>query len=172
MAHYVLTLRCADRPGIVHAASAAIVAIGGNILENDQFTDPETGTFCMRTRFEAATDPAGAAARLADELAEYGPVIELRDESVVHRAVVMVSQFDHCLADLLYRRERGELPLEITAVVANHETCRPLAERYGIPFHHVPVTAATREAAEDALREVVAATGSDVVVLARYMQIL
>ncbi len=169
---FVLTLRCADQPGIVHAASGAIVAVGGNILENDQFTDPVTGQFCMRTRFETALGAADVHERLARDLARFAPAIGLRTEDEPRRALVMVSTFDHCLADLLYRRDHGDLPLDIVAVVSNHPDLEPLAARHGVDFHVIPVTAATKEQAEDALRALLAAYEVDIVVLARYMQIL
>jgi formyltetrahydrofolate deformylase len=169
---YVMTLRCDDRAGIVHAASGAIVTLAGNILENDQFTDAPTGQFCMRTRFESPSDPASARARLESDLAEFAPVLGLRLEHERRRALVMVSTFDHCLADLLYRREQGDLPLDIVAVVSNHPDLAPLAERYGVAFHHVPVTPATKDEAERHLRNLLSAYAVDFVVLARYMQIL
>ena len=169
---FVLTLRCADQPGIVHAASGAIVAVDGNILENDQFTDPVTGQFCMRTRFESSVDAADVRERLAKVLARFGPAIGLRNEDDPRRALVMVSTFDHCLVDLLYRRDHDDLPLDIVAVVSNHPDLEPLAARHGVDFHVIPVTAATKEQAEDALRALLAAYEVDFVVLARYMQIL
>ena len=169
---FVLTLRCADQPGIVHAASGTIVAVDGNILENDQFTDPVTGQFCMRTRFESSVDAADVRERLAKDLARFGPAIGLRNEDDPRRALVMVSTFDHCLVDLLYRRDHDDLPLDIVAVVSNHPDLEPLAARHGVDFHVIPVTAATKEQAEDALRALLAAYEVDFVVLARYMQIL
>ena len=168
---FVLTLRCADQPGIVHAASGTIVAVDGNILENDQFTDPVTGQFCMRTRFESSVDAADVRERLAKDLARFDPAIGLRNEDEPRRALVMVSTFDHCLVDLLYRRDHDDLPLDIVAVVSNHPDLEPLAARHGVDFHVIPVTAATKEQAEDALRALLAAYEVDFVVLARYMQI-
>jgi formyltetrahydrofolate deformylase len=168
----ILTLQCDDRPGIVHALSGVIVAVNGNILENDQFTDPVTNEFVMRTRFETETPLTQVRARLDAELQAYSPRLGLRDETTLRRAVVMVSSADHCLAELLYRRAHGDLPLDITAIVGNHEDCAELAARYGIAFHHVPVTPETKEVAEATLRSIVDETESDYVVLARYMQIL
>ena len=169
---FVFTLRCADQPGIVHAASGAIVALGGNILENDQFTDPVTGQFCMRTRFACDADEREVDAQLREDLARFEPVIGVRNEDEPRRALVMVSSFDHCLADLLYRRDHGDLALDIVGIVSNHPDLEPLAARHGVDFHHVPVTAATKDAAEDQLRALLAAYEVDLVVLARYMQIL
>jgi formyltetrahydrofolate deformylase len=172
MATYILSLRCADRPGIVHATSEAIVAVEGNILENDQFTDPVTGTFCMRTRFEAPGEPISLEARLRAGVTEFEPRLDLRPEDRRRRALIMVSSADHCLADLLYRRDQGELSLDVAAVVGNHPDLRELSERHGVAFHHVPVTPETRREAEDALRGLVARLDVDLVILARYMQIL
>jgi formyltetrahydrofolate deformylase len=170
---YVMTLQCTDRPGIVRATSTAIVEVDGNILENDQFTDPVTNQFCMRTRFETEKGDIDAVRDLLNtELADFSPHLRIRNEQVERRAIIMVSQFDHCLADLLYRREQGDLPLDIVAVVSNHTVCEPLAARYGVPFFEIPVTAATKEIAENELRAVLAKYRVDVVILARYMQVL
>jgi formyltetrahydrofolate deformylase len=109
---------------------------------------------------------------LLTELAGFSPQLSIRNEEVERRAVIMVSQFDHCLADLLYRREQGDLPLDIVAVVSNHNVCEPLVARYGVPFFEIPVSPSTKEAAENELREVLATYRVDVVILARYMQVL
>jgi formyltetrahydrofolate deformylase len=102
----------------------------------------------------------------------FQPALTLRRESSRRRVLVMASRFDHCLRDLLYRWDIGELPADLRLVVSNHETCRPLAERYGLPYHHIPVTAATKPEAERRLLALVAEHQIDVVVLARYMQVL
>lgn len=173
MVTYVVTLQCSDLPGIVRATSSAIVEAGGNILENDQFTDPVTGQFCMRTRFETLNDDIDAVrGLLTSELAPFSPLLGIRNEVTERRAIIMVSTFDHCLADLLYRREQGDLPLDIVAVVSNHPDCGPLAARYGVPFFEIPVTSGTRETAENELRVLIERYRVDVVVLARYMQVL
>jgi formyltetrahydrofolate deformylase len=168
-----MTLQCTDRPGIVRATSTAIVEVGGNILENDQFTDPVTNQFCMRTRFETQNADIDAVRDLLlSELGDFSPQLGIRNEEVQRRALVMVSQFDHCLADLLYRREQGDLPLDIVAVVSNHNVCEPLVTRYHVPFFEIPVTPSTKEAAEVELRVILATHHVDVVILARYMQVL
>jgi formyltetrahydrofolate deformylase len=168
-----MTLQCTDRPGIVRATSTAIVEVGGNILENDQFTDPVTNQFCMRTRFETQNADIDAVRDLLlSELGDFSPQLGIRNEEVQRRALVMVSQFDHCLADLMYRREQGDLPLDIVAVVSNHNVCEPLVTRYHVPFFEIPVTPSTKEAAEDELRVILATHHVDVVILARYMQVL
>jgi formyltetrahydrofolate deformylase len=173
MERYILTLRCPDQPGIVHALAGGIVAAKGNILESAQFSDPPTGLFCMRVYFESPDADAGAVRDLvAGAVARFSPVITLRPESARKRVLVMASRQDHCLADLLYRWDIGELPADLRLVVSNHEDARALTERYGLEFVHVPVTAATKPQAEARLRELVAAHEIDVVVLARYMQVL
>ncbi|MDE3007407.1 MAG: formyltetrahydrofolate deformylase [Acidobacteriota bacterium] len=168
-----MTLRCADAPGIVHATSEAIVAVGGNILENDQFTDPVTGQFCMRTRFETEQGDVDAVrAKLEAGVAKYAPVVGLRLESRRRRALVMVSSADHCLADLLYRAEQGDLALDLVAVVSNHGDCRALSERHGVPFYEIAVTPTTKVQAEARVRDIAQEFDVDLIVLARYMQIL
>jgi formyltetrahydrofolate deformylase len=171
MVRYILTLQCPDAPGIVRAASAAIFAVGGNIIENDQFTDPVTGQFCMRTRFETDLgDLAAIQSNLDAELAPFAPVMTVRPESDRRRALVMVSKFDHCLAELLYQRERGDLKLDIVAIVGNHRDCEPIANQYGVPFYEIPVT--DKATAEEALRSLITESRVDLVILARYMQVL
>ena len=173
MPQFVLTLSCPDQPGIVRALAEGVVSVGGNIMENAQFSDPVTGTFCMRTQFEAPTDDADQVqARIAAEVAQFGPLLSVRSADVCRRALVMVSKFDHCLVDLLYRWEIGELPVDLPLVVSNHQDCRELVERYGIPFVHLPVSKESKPAAEARLFELVADHRIDFVVLARYMQVL
>ena len=168
-----MTLQCPDAPGIVRASSAAIFSIDGNILENDQFTDPVTGEFCMRTRFETPLDDrATIEHQLVTDLAAFTPRVHLRHERDRRRILVMISNVDHCLAELLYQREQGNLPVDIVAVVSNHPDLAPLAERHGVAFHEVPVTVATKAESEERLRALIAHYGADYVVLARYMQIL
>jgi formyltetrahydrofolate deformylase len=152
MEHYILTLRCGDQPGIVRSLAEGIFLAKGNITESAQFSDPPTGLFCMRTAFESPNEDIGAVRDL--------------------KMLVMVSRLDHCLADLLYRWDIGELPADLRLVVSNHEDCRPLAQRYGLPFRHIPVTAATKPRAERELLGLIAGYEVDAVVLARYMQVL
>jgi formyltetrahydrofolate deformylase len=173
MSIYIATLQCRDQPGIVLATSTAIVEVGGNILENDQFTDPVTGQFCMRTRFECASgDLAEVREKLRSALAPFAPELGIREEATRRRALIMVSQYDHCLAELLYRRDSGDLPLDIVAVVGNHSTCEELAQRHGVPFYFVAVTDGAKEAAENEVRRLIRDHRADFVILARYMQIL
>ncbi len=173
MANYVVTLKCNDVPGIVRTTSSAIVAVGGNILENDQFTDPVTNLFCMRTRFETTLDDVEVIrVQLENDLAPFSPSLGVRREDVRRRALIMVSNYDHCLAELLYRHEQDDLPLDIVAVVSNHGDCRALAERYDVPFNEIAVDPESKSAAENELRTLLARLDVDFIVLARYMQIL
>jgi formyltetrahydrofolate deformylase len=173
MEHYILTMRCADQPGIVRSLAEGIVRAKGNITESAQFSDPPTGLFCLRTSFESPEEDIEAVRSLvAGAVRRFQPVLTLRRESSRRRVLVMASRFDHCVRDLLYRWDIGELPADVRLVVSNHETCRPIAERYGLPYHHIPVTAATKPEAERRLFSLVADHEIDVVVLARYMQVL
>ena len=173
MTTYILTFRCTDERGIVNAVSSALLDAGANILEQAQFTDPDLDLFCMRTRFEV---PAPEHAKLMEALtkhcARFSPEMSLRDESQHHRALVMVSKSDHCLLDLLYRRDQHELPMEIPLIVSNHPDLAHIAESHGIRFEHVPVTAETKTRAEDRLMALIEECDIDVIILARYMQVL
>ncbi|MDJ0341002.1 formyltetrahydrofolate deformylase [Streptomyces sp. H10-C2] len=172
---FVLTLSCPDRAGLVHAVSGFLVQHSGNILESQQFDDRLQDRFFMRVHFDVSDPNTG----LEELRYGFGPVAEayqiswkLHDASTPTRTLIMVSKFGHCLNDLLFRMRTGALNIEIPAIVSNHPDFRPLAESYGIPFHHIPVTAQTKTDAESRLLELVDALGVDLVVLARYMQIL
>ncbi|MFF4119325.1 formyltetrahydrofolate deformylase [Streptomyces sp. NPDC001714] len=173
MQRYILTLRCPDQPGIVHALAAGVAEAEGNILESAQFSDPGTGIFTIRVSLET---PAADTEKLRDELAlrlaRFDPVLTVRPEEQRRRVLLMVSKFDHCLVDLLYRWDLGELPVDIPLIVSNHPDLEPVAKRYGIPFVHLPVTRDTKPEAEAELLRLVADHQVDFVVLARYMQVL
>lgn len=170
---YILTLRCTDSPGVIHAVSGALLGIGGNVLEQGQFTDEATGMFSMRTRFESEiTDLAHVRERVSSAVTQYDPIMTLRDETAHRRAIIMVSKQDHCLVDLLYRHEIGELPIDIVAVVSNHDDNRKIAQRHGIDFIHIPVTSDSKISAESQLLRIIDEQNVDVVILARYMQVL
>jgi formyltetrahydrofolate deformylase len=170
---YVFTLRCPDRPGIVRAFADGVFQAQGNIVDNKQFSDPDSGTFCMRTVFDAESDDVDAVrAEIIGRLAPYEPTATLRRESRRQRMLVMVSRFDHCLLDLLYRYDADELHVEIPLIVSNHPDLERIAVAHGIPFAHVPVTSDTKADAEGRLLELVAEHDIDFVVLARYMQVL
>jgi formyltetrahydrofolate deformylase len=170
---YILTFSCDDRAGVIHAITGAVLEVGGNILEQAQFTDEDSGQFCLRTRFEAEIDdPAVVASVLSSRTSEFSPVLTLRPERERRRVLIMVSAYDHCLVDLLYRHGTGELRIDIPVVVSNHEALRGLVERHGIPFVHLPITPETKPAQEAELLRLVSEHSIDIVVLARYMQVL
>jgi formyltetrahydrofolate deformylase len=172
---FVLTVSCPDRRGIVHAVTGAMLQEDLTIADSQQFGDPSSGEFHLRMHLIREGDPVD----VQDVRAAFEPVASdfdmdwrVRDMSVPHRVLVMVSQQGHCLNDLLYRTETGSLPIQVPAIVSNHEDFRSLAQWHGIPFHHIPVTVRTKPQAEGRLRALVADYGIDTIVLARYMQIL
>jgi formyltetrahydrofolate deformylase len=168
----IATLQCADQPGIVHAMTSAVLACGGNIIENQQFTDEPTNTFVMRTRFESSQGIDAARKSLNEGLGKFSPTLHIRPTQSKPRALVLVTKESHCLRDLLYLLELGELPIEIPVVVSNHEDLRSLVESHGFTFIHLPVTAATKAAQEQELLALIQKHSIDFVVLARYMQVL
>lgn len=173
MPSHVLSLRCADRPGIVAAVSARLYDMGANVVSNNQFTDAATGTFCMRTVFDVDIESAeDVRAGLRGQIDDIGGEVWLRRLDTAPNVLIMVSKYDHCLLDLLYRHHSGELRANIVGIVSNHPDLAPAAEQAGIPYHHIPVTKDTKPEAEAALLDVVSETNTDLVVLARYMQIL
>lgn len=169
---FIATLQCPDRPGIVHAMTTSILKASGNIIENQQFTDPVTSTFVMRTRFETTMDLAAATSILSEGLGSFNPSLNVRDFTRAMRVLVMVSKESHCLRDLLYLVELGELPITITSVVSNHSDLRDYVTAQGINFRHLPISSGGKEKTEKELLEVIRSEEVDVVVLARYMQIL
>ena len=173
--HYVLTLSCPDRPGIVHAVTGALLRHQANVTESQQFGDPDTRLFFLRVQFTCAADPARLDAALRGAAAEFDFDWQLHPLDSPVRTLILVSRAGHCLNDLLYRHRAGRLPIEPVAVVSNHPDLGGLAGFYEVPFTHVPVTpgdAATKDAAEDALLRMVDALDIELVVLARYMQVL
>jgi formyltetrahydrofolate deformylase len=173
---HTLTLSCADRPGIVAKVSAALFDGGFNVLEAQQFDDVETGNFFMRVAFNGAKEQADVAAfrrAFADLAATFGMTWSLRSGAERKRVVLMVSRFDHCLADLLYRWRSGELKMEVVGVIANYprETYDNI-DFGAIPFRHLPVEKETKMEQEAQVWETIRAAQADVIVLARYMQVL
>ena len=172
---YVLTLSCVDHPGIVAAVASHLATHGGNIVEAHQFEDRETGRFFMRVAFEFVGDDRIEAFRAGFEPIAVGHGFDwsLRAMSERKRVLLMVSKFDHCLADLLYRFHIGELSMEIVGIVANHPRETFAHHDFGtIPFHHLPVAKDTKAAQEARIKALVQESAADLVVLARYMQIL
>ena len=171
---FVLTLSCPDRAGIVAAVSNHLAANGGNIIEAQQFGDAETGRFFMRLVFEDAERDLDALKQGFEGFAkQFAMQWMLRNRAQRRRVLLLVSKFDHCLADILYRWRIGELPMDIAGVIANHprETYRHL-DLDGIPFHYLPVDRDSRADQEGALAALIEQSQTDLVVLARYMQIL
>jgi formyltetrahydrofolate deformylase len=172
---FVVTLSCADRPGIVRAVSGMLADSGCNILDSQQFGDPHSARFFMRVHVEAlgdtttAEDLRTAFAPIADT---FGMEWQLHDLARKPRVLIMVSKAGHCLNDLLFRRESGYLDVDVPAIVSNHPDFAALARWHGIGFHHIPVTPDTRAEAEGKLLALVDEHRIDLVVLARYMQIL
>ena len=170
---YILTLSCPDRTGIVHAVSGFLLERGGNIEEAAQYNDHDTGLFFMRVQF-ACDQSDGSTLRV--QWGEFAQSFQMKWDlhATAHsmRTVLMVSKEGHCLNDLLFRWKSGLLALDIRAIVSNHREFYQLAASYNVPFHHIPVTAATKEQAEARQYEVIQAEGAELVVLARYMQII
>ncbi len=171
---YVLTLSCPDRPGIVAAVATFLFERGGNILEAQQFDDTESGRFFMRVMFSAA---AGALEMLRAEFEavaqSFSFAWRIRPRGGKRKVMLLVSRFDHCLADLLYRWRIGEIPMDIVGIIANYprETYAHL-DFDGIPFHHLPITKETKMEQEAQLWDLFQKSGAELAVLARYMQVL
>ena len=177
---YVLTLSCPDKPGIVYAVSSFLVQHSANILASQQHGQSPGGRFFMRVHFSVpqhSVPPSGPP--LADLERGFSWVAEafhmtwqLHDQAVRVRTLIMVSRLGHCLNDLMFRWKTGSLPVDVVGVVSNHDEFGELAASYRIPFRHIPVTPETKARAETQLLEVIDGTGADLIVLARYMQIL
>ncbi|WUS39713.1 formyltetrahydrofolate deformylase [Kitasatospora sp. NBC_01250] len=173
---YVLTLSCPDKQGIVHAVSSYLFMTGCNIMDSQQFGDRDTdsGLFFMRVHFsaEAPVTVDGLRASFTAIGASFGMEWEIHPATEKMRVVLMVSKFGHCLNDLLFRTSIGALPIEIVAVVSNHTDFAELTASHGVDFVHIPVTRETKAQAEQQLLDLVEAERVDLVVLARYMQVL
>jgi formyltetrahydrofolate deformylase len=171
--HWVLSLVCRDEPGIVHAISGAIVAARGNITESQQFSSADTGRFFMRLQVETDASREEFAALLEPVISRFGMTWQLDREGRPKRTLVLVSTAGHTLNDLLFRRRSGQLPVEIPLVLSNHPVLRALAEFYDVPFEsRAIVDGASKAAFERRIVEVVEEHDIELVVLARYMQIL
>jgi formyltetrahydrofolate deformylase len=170
---YILTLSCPDRMGIVHAVSGFLLQNGGNIEEAAQYNDTDTGLFFMRVQF--ACDQLSHD-ELKTQLGTFAPPFEmswkLHATTQPMRTVILVSKEGHCLNDLLFRCKSGLLPIDVRAIISNHREFYQLAASYNIPFHHLPVTGATKSQVEARQLEIIESEDAELVVLARYMQIL
>ncbi|MEU8471368.1 formyltetrahydrofolate deformylase [Streptomyces sp. NPDC029006] len=171
---YVLTLSCPDKQGIVHAVSSYLFMTGCNIEDSQQFGDHDTGLFFMRVHFSA--EAPVTVEKLRASFAAIGDSFHM--DWQIHRAdqkmriLLMVSKFGHCLNDLLFRARTGALPVDIVGVVSNHTEFQELVGSYNIPFHHIPVTKENKAEGEDKLLRIVREESVELVVLARYMQVL
>ena len=173
---YVLTFSCPDQLGIVYSVATFLADHGCNVVESQQFRDREAGAFFMRVQFEPVSGTVLDLARLRRDFADVaGPLgMSWRLLAAAERArvLIMVSKYGHCLNDLLFRANSGWLNIDVVAVVSNHPDLAVMADNYDVPFHHLPVTADTKAAAESTLLDLIADLRVDLVVLARYMQVL
>jgi formyltetrahydrofolate deformylase len=170
---YILNLSCPDRLGLVHAVSGFLLEHGGNIEEAAQYNDHDTGLFFMRVQFscgQLTQDDLQLQLKLFAEPFNISCSLHAKAQSMP--TVIMVSKEGHCLNDLLFRWKSGLLPVDIRAIISNHREFYQLAASYNIPFHHIPVTAATKAQAEARQLEIIMNEGAELVVLARYMQVL
>jgi formyltetrahydrofolate deformylase len=173
MATAVLLISCQDQPGLVHAVAGFVLELGGNIVHAEQHIDVESGVFFQRVEFEAADlDAERLAAAFAPVATRFGMAVQIRRSDERPRVAVLVSRQPHCLVDLLTRWRAGELPAEIVAVVSNHPDHAELAEFHGVPYHYLPVPAEGRAAQDARLLATLQEVRAELVVLARYMQIL
>ena len=169
---YVVTLSCPDRPGIVHAVAGALLAAGCNITDSQQYGSPSTGNFFMRVEVTTSASGGELHAALEPVLRSFGMQWSLNAVGQKVRTLLMASTSAHCLNDILFQQRSGTLPIEIPAIVSNHQDLAGLAGFYGIPFHHIPVTPDTKTQAEDKLRALMEEHDIELTVLARYMQII
>jgi len=170
-----LLVCCPDRKGLVAALAQVLYGHGANILDADQHTDPVAGQFFQRIKFDLAelhTDRTSLENAISEVAARFS--MNWRIANGVHRSktAIFVSKYDHCLYDLLLRQRAGELSTEISMIISNHADLDPVAKQFGVPFHHLPITKETKRAQEDKALELLRAADVDLVVLARYMQIL
>lgn len=174
MRQFILLITCADRPGIVAGVAQCIAEQGGNIIESAQYSDEVTGTFFMRVAFAPPTNLSEDAFRavFAEVAARFSFDWQLHNAARKMRAAIMVSQGGHCLNDLLYRTSTGRIAMDVTSVISNHQTWQRRVEHENVPFHFLPVTAQTKAAQETALAELLETQNVDLVILARYMQVL
>ena len=170
---FTLTVTCGQRPGIVHAVSSFLLQQNCDISEHKQFDDTENGAFFLRTSFVPTdeVDTDALTSRFQETATEFGMNFEFSSDEPA-RVIVIVSRMGHCLNDLIFRWRAGSLGGEIVAVVSNHLDLRPMAEAAGLPFYHIPVTPTTKPQAEEELLALVERYHADLVVLARYMQVL
>ncbi|MDR0284654.1 MAG: formyltetrahydrofolate deformylase [Propionibacteriaceae bacterium] len=170
--HSVATFSCPDRPGIVHAVSGVIVGVGGNITELQQYSSPDTGMFFMRVQVEAAATPGELAGGLAPVAGRFGGTLNVDHVGRPLRTLILASKDGHCVNALLAGSRTGALPITVPMVLSNHPGLAELAAFYSVPFHHEAVLPATKADFENLIRAVVDNHAIELVVLARYMQVL
>ncbi|KAF3760359.1 Formyltetrahydrofolate deformylase [Cryphonectria parasitica EP155] len=169
---YILTLSCPDKSGIVHAVTGIFASQGINILDLQQFSDPVSNKFFMRVHFGPVSSPDTLKASFVDLSASLDMDYDIRPVAKKMRVLIMVSKIGHCLNDLLFRAKAGQLRIEVPVIVSNHPDYEHLARSYGIEFHHLPVTKDTKAQQEGQILELVKQHGIELIVLARYMQVL
>ncbi|MFK4640085.1 formyltetrahydrofolate deformylase [Paenarthrobacter histidinolovorans] len=169
---FVVTLSCPDRPGIVHAVAGALLGAGCNIADSQQYGSPTTGNFFMRVEATTSSTQAELTAALQPVAETFGMTWQINPVGRKVRTIILCSKDAHCLNDLLFQQRTGTLPIEVPAIVSNHRDLEELADFYGIPFHHIPVTAETKPQAEAQLLKLIAEHDVELTVLARYMQVL
>ncbi|WP_313811856.1 formyltetrahydrofolate deformylase [Glutamicibacter sp.] len=170
--NYIVALSCLDRPGIVHTISGGLLGAGCNIVESQQFRSPESGTFFMRIEVSTTASLEQVRAALAPIRDDFHMDLRVSDAAARTRTMIMCSTAGHALNDLLFAQRSGTLPIEVPVIVSNHLTLKPMAEFYGVDFVHLPVTAANKSQAEAELLGLAQKYDIELVVLARYMQIL
>ena len=171
---WILRVTCPDSTGIVHAVTGVLAGLGGNITESQQFSSPDSRQFFLRVQFSTSAETS--ARTVEDALAEVAPrfamTVSLQPVEKKTRTLIMVSKAAHCLNTLLFRHSAGQLPIDIVGIAGNHDDLRPLAEFHGHDFHHIPITRDTKAEAEVRLSALVDDLDVELIVLARYMQIL
>lgn len=173
MLEWTLTLQCNNRPGIVAAVATKISSLGGDISEARQFDDPETSRFFMRVTFAADLSEASFKEQFNDLAAQFDMDWSFRQKNQRRKVLILVSKFDHCMGDLLYRMRIGELNMDCVGIVSNHPSeALNLTLHTDLPYHHFPITKDTKAQQEAQIKQVITDTGAELVVLARYMQIL
>ncbi|MET3367003.1 formyltetrahydrofolate deformylase [Arthrobacter sp. M2012083] len=169
---FVVTLSCPDRPGIVHAVAGALLEAGCNIADSQQYGSPSTGNFFMRVEATTSSSQDELSAALRPVAESFGMTWQINPVGEKVRTIILCSKDAHCLNDLLFQQRTGTLPIDVPAIVSNHRDLEELANFYGIPFHHIPVTPETKPQAEAQLLKLIAEHDVELTVLARYMQVL
>lgn len=169
---YILTLSCPDKPGIVHSVTGIFASHGINVMDLQQFSDPSSDKFFMRVHFGPVASASALDAPFEALAADLKMDYDIRPSAKKMRVLIMVSKIGHCLNDLLFRAKTGQLRIEVPVIVSNHPDFKPLADSYGIEFHHLPVTRDTKAQQEGQILDLARRHGIELVVLARYMQVL